>query len=52
MVFVVEFKYTLQMNTKRECLQDRQLQWFSYLQRAEEGFWHSKHGKMRLVVFI
>ena len=33
---------SLQLNTMRECLQNRRLHWFVHLEKLEESSWHSK----------
>ena len=42
-----ELRTRLKMKSMRECLQNKILQWFSYLERIEESTWSSKYRTVR-----
>ena len=42
----------LKLNSMRECLFDRTLQWFGDLEKREESAWSSEYGHISKLVFL
>ena len=43
-----KFRNRLKLNSMRECLEDRRLQWFDQLERMEKNAWLSKYRSFKV----
>ena len=48
MISAEELRNRLKLNSKEECFQDSELQWFDHLERMEENNWSSIHKTFKI----